>query len=146
MYSKSSLKISVILFLFIVILTLSSCTANGTKMEFSFNTGSPSNSIDVKTIYINNDMDKLVLNAELKIDSGDAIVKILSVFDNEVIWNGSYQEDSNFIIELLDLEENSEYLLKVETTQSKKVSLIVTSDDKLVKDKEKPEKYIIEKK
>ena len=38
------------------------------------------------------------------------------------------------------------HLLKIETTQSKKVSLIITSDVKLVETKETPEKQIIEKK
>lgn len=146
MYSKSSLRISTFLFLLIAILSLTACNAKSTIMEFSFNTSTPSNSSDEKIIYINNDMDKLELSVELKIDSGDATVEVLSISNDEVVWSDTYQEDSNFIIELYDVKANSEYLLKVETIQSKKVNLTITSDNNLIKDNEKPEKYIIEKK
>lgn len=146
MYSKSALRFSAFLFLFIAIFSLSACNVNGTKMEFSFNTSSLSNSSDKKSIYVNSDMDKLELNADLKIDSGDAIIQVLNASNDEVIWNNSYQEDSKFKIVLNDIKADNEYLLIIETTQSKKVNLIITSDNKLVRDKEKPEKYIIENK
>lgn len=146
MYSKLPIRIFALLFLLIIISPLSACNVNGTKIEFSFNTSSPSNSSNEKTIYIKNDMDKLELNFELKIDSGNAIIQVLNASNNEVLWNNSYQEDSKFKIELNDIKADSEYLFKIETTQSKKVKLIITSNSKLVRDKEKPGKYIIEKK
>ncbi|MDD2993006.1 MAG: hypothetical protein PHG73_05610 [Pygmaiobacter sp.] len=116
-----------------------------TKISFSFDTSTAANSSDEKTIYIHDDMDQLKLNAELKIDSGDATIQVLNTANNEVVWDGNYKEDSNFEIELSDIKANSAYLLKIETTQSKKVSLIITSDVKLsdvkfVENKEKPEK------
>jgi len=46
---------------------------------------------------------------------------------------------------LYNLKAHTEYLLEIEATQSKKVNLLITSDSKLVKDKETPEKYLIEK-
>lgn len=150
MYSKLPLRISAVLLLLIAMFSLSACNANSTvsetKISFSFDTSTAANSSDEKTIYINDDMDKLKLNAELKIDSGDANIQVLNTANNEVVWDGNYKEDSNFEIELSDIKANSAYLLKIETTQSKKVRLIITSDVKLVENKEKPEKYIIEKK
>lgn len=150
MYSKLPLRISAVLLLLIAMFSLSACNANSTvsetKISFSFDTSTAANSSDEKTIYINDDMDKLKLNAELKIDSGDANIQVLNTANNEVVWDGNYKEDSNFEIELSDIKANSAYLLKIETTQSKKVRLIITSDVKLLENKEKPEKYIIEKK
>lgn len=140
MNSKSPLRISAILVLLMAMFSVSACNASGTKIEFTFNTSSPANSSDEKIIYLNNDIDKLVLNAALKIDSGDAIVQVLSA-DDELLWSGNYQKDSDFIIELNDVKANNEYLLKIETTQSKEASLIVTSNKILVKEKEKPDKF-----
>jgi len=55
---KPSLRTSLFLFLLMSILPLSACTNSDTKMEFSFNTSTPSDSGDEKTIYLNNDMNK----------------------------------------------------------------------------------------
>ena len=149
MYSKLPLKISAVLLLLIALFSLSACNTNSivseTKISFSFDTSTAANSSDEKKIYIHDDMDQLKLNAELKIDSGDATIQVLNTANNEVVWDGNYKEDSNFEIELSDIKANSAYLLKIETTQSKKVSLIITSDVKLsdvklVETKEKPEK------
>ena len=150
MYSKLPLKISAVLLLLIALFSLSACNTNSivseTKISFSFDTSAAANSSDEKTIYVNDDMDQLKLNAELKMDSGNATIQVLNTATNEVVWSGNYKEDSNFEIELSDIKANSAYLLKIETTQSKKVSLIITSDVKLIETKEKPEKQIIEKK
>ena len=150
MYSKLPLKISAFLLLLIAMFSLSACNANSTVSEttisFSFDTSAVANFSDEKTIYINDDLDKLRLNAELKMDSGDATIQVLKTATNEVVWSGSSKEDSSFEIELSDIKANSAYLLKIETTQSKKVSLVITSDVKLIETKEKPEKQIIEKK
>lgn len=150
MYSKLPLKISAVLLLLIALFSLSACNTNSivseTKISFSFDTSAAANSSDEKTIYVNDDMDQLKLNAELKMDSGDATIQVLNTATNEVVWSGNYKEASNFEIELSDIKANSAYLLKIETTQSKKVSLIITSDVKLVETKETPEKQIIEKK
>ena len=150
MYSKLPLRISAVLLLLIALFSLSACNTNSivseTKISFSFDTSTAANSSDEKKIYIHDDMDQLKLNAELKIDSGDATIQLLNTANNEVVWDGNYKEDSNFEIELSDIKANSAYLLKIETTQSKKVSLIITSDVKLVETKETPEKQIIEKK
>lgn len=144
MYSKLPLRISAVLLLLIALFSLSACNTNSivseTKISFSFDTSTAANSSDEKKIYIHDDMDQLKLNAELKIDSGDATIQLLNTANNEVVWDGNYKEDSNFEIELSDIKANSAYLLKIETTQSKKVSLIITSDVKLVETKEKPEK------
>ena len=120
--------------------------ASGTSMEFSFNTGTPADSNDEKTIYIYKDMEKLELNAKLTVDSGNVTVQVLDNSSNETVWNHSYNENTNFKIELTDLKADSEYLLKITAVQSKKVNLTITTEEKLVKDKDKPNKYNIEKK
>lgn len=113
----------------------------GKSIGFSFNTGTPADSNDEKTIYIYKDMEKLELNARLTVDSGNVTVQVLDNSSDETVWNHSYNENTNFKIELTDLKADSEYLLKITTVQSKKVNLTITTEEKLVKDKDKPNKY-----
>ena len=72
-------------------------------------------------------------------------VQVLDTSSNETVWDHSYNENTNFKIELTDLKTDSEYLLKLTIEQSKKVNLAITTEEKLVKDKDKPNKYNIEK-
>lgn len=115
----------------------------GTYIEFLFSTGIPSNSIGEKYLYINDDMEKLELNAELKIISGEAEIKIFNLQDNEIAWSAKYSEDSVFTIELRNMKKDCEYVIKIETVQSIKTELIISSETGLVKDIEKPERYVI---
>lgn len=129
------------------VFSCSSCgqnVASGTSMEFSFNTGTPADSHDEKTIYICKGMEKLELNAKLTVDSGNVTVQVVDTSSNETVWNHSYDENTNFKIELIDLKADSEYLLKITIVQSEKVNLAITTDEKLVKDKDKPDKYNIQ--
>ncbi len=116
---------------------------SATSLFFSFDTSDPADSGGEKILYINNGMEKLVLNAELKVDSGNVSLQVTDTATNDVIWNGEYSKDANFTIELNDLKANREYLLAIRAVQSRKVTLQVTSNTKLVKDKEKPDKYNI---
>ena len=93
MYSKLPLKISAVLLLLIALFSLSACNTNSivseTKISFSFDTSAAANSSDEKKIYIHDDMDQLKLNAELKIDSGDATIQVLNTANNEVVRDGN---------------------------------------------------------
>lgn len=141
-------KILILSMLLTLAFSCSGCgqnAASGTSMEFSFNTSAPADSTDEKTIYICKDMEKLELNAKLTVDSGNVTVQVLDISSNETVWNHSYNENTNFKIELTDLKADNEYLLKLTIVQSKKVNLAITTEEKLVKDKDKPNKYNIEK-
>lgn len=130
-----------------MLISLSACSSNtssDTSMVFSFSTSTPATSNDEKIIYINNDIEKLILDCKLKVDSGDVIVQIVNATNEEVVWEDSYSKDADFKIEMSDLKEKSEFLLKIHANQSKEVTLTITSDTKLVEDKVKPERYNIE--
>lgn len=137
---KSAIVLSII---FAILISLCSCSLfdnSATQMVFSFDTNEPSNySSDSKILYINEDIEKLELNAELKTDSEDVTVQVID-FNDEIIWSENYNNNSNFKIELFDLKSESEYLLKVEARTSKNLKLTVTSETKLVKNKEKSDK------
>lgn len=108
-----------------------------TALEFLFHTSKLSDSSDEKVIYFNDSYEKLNLDAKLKIDAGSILVEIISPENNEIVWSNTYEEDSEFKIELENIIANSEYKIRVQTKQSKNISLEINSSVKLVKDKEK---------
>lgn len=130
--------------LMIAALALCACGSENitsyTIMESQFGTSVPTDSSDEKIIYINEDMDRLLLKARLKIDCGSATIQVIDLANDAVIWSEDFTEDSNFDMELVGLKAQSEYFLNVQSVQSKDVYLTVTSDEKLVKNKEKPER------
>jgi len=124
----------------------SACDTSGAKMEFSFSSDKPSNySYDEKTLYINEDMETLTMYGNLKVDSGQVSVHVVRKADEQSLWQNNYTKDSSFEILLANLNAGDEYVLQVTTTESKKVKLIVTSNAKMVPDKEKPEKMNVKK-
>jgi len=129
---------------FIAVLLLLTLTACGTysvsKLDFSFKTSIPTDSYDEKSIFLNENIDKLKLDVELRIDSGNAAVSIINMKDKEVIWSGNYVENTNFQIELENLKAGDSYLIAVQTAKTKDVKISITSDTKLVLDEDMPDK------
>ncbi|MCL2575329.1 MAG: DUF4624 family lipoprotein [Defluviitaleaceae bacterium] len=141
MLFKRPLKPALTLLLLIAMISLGACSQSyPTFMSFSFSTSAPADSVREKIIYINSNIDSLRLNAKLQMDFGTVYIQILSIDDEEVIWSNSYEDDSSFIIELSNLEANSEYLIRIDTIQSQRVQLSITSDSKLVEAREKPDR------
>lgn len=137
-------------FLLMTTLFLFGCTLHGmvssTNMVFSFDTSVPANSYDEKTLYVRNHLDTLTLDATLTIDSGSVSIQVVRTSDGEIVWSNNYDKNSSFSIELSNVPANSEYSLQIQATQSKKTHLSITSGEKLIQDKEKPAKSIVEKK
>ncbi len=111
-----------------------------TKLEFSFNASEVSSEYDEKTIYIDENQEKVQLDTSLDMDCGEVMIQIVSVEDKVVVWENTYVESNDFAIELNALKANSEYTIKIQTSNTKKVDITMTSTQDLVKDKDKPEK------
>ena len=141
------LKLSRIGFLILpcIIVTTFACAcsnlSSNTMLKFDFITSSFTDSEDSKIIYINNDMEKLELNAALKVDAGEVTIQVVNALSDETMWSEKYKSDSDFKIELFNLKANDEYMLEIHTSQTKKVSFTVTTNAKLVKDKGTPKKH-----
>ncbi len=141
---KATLRHAGISLAFVFMLALSACGANGSvsEMTFSFNTSTPADSYDVKSIFVNEDTPSLTLNGNLKMDAGEVTVSVVDAASGDqqsAIWSDNFKEDTSFDIVLSDLKKNNEYLVTVEALQSKAVTLTVASDAKLARDKAKPE-------
>ena len=129
---------------FIAVLLLLTLTACGTysvsKLDFSFKTSVPTDSYDENFIFLNEDIDRLKLDVELRIDSGNAVISIINVQDEEIIWSDSYTENSKFQIALENLRAEESYLITVQTVKTKDFKVLITSDTKLVLDEDMPDK------
>lgn len=137
-----------ILCCFVIMLSvLSGCNSADpiSELTFLFNSDNPADFKDEQLLFINEDFENLVLNATLKVEGSAVKIEVIENATGTILWRGDYIENADFQIELSDLKAENEYKLRLETTLTEKVKLTVTSDVKLVKDKEKPERYKIEK-
>ncbi|MDE7280115.1 MAG: DUF4624 family lipoprotein [Ruminiclostridium sp.] len=123
-----------------VFMTACGNAEHNTRFEFNFNDSQGSDFSQQKSIYINESKDELVLNASLKIDGGKAEVEVISSDSKESVSSFSYESDTDFDIILKDVQEEQEYIISVKAEQTNKISLVVSASEKLVRDKEKPNK------
>lgn len=126
-----------IIFVFIVALLFSGCAGKSTNLVFSFNTSTPYDSQEEKAIYFNEAHDKITLDAKLEISEGSVSVYVYDS-NNEAVWSGTYDESGNYQIELKNITADEEYRLEIQTNQTKKAELNISSWEKLVKSKDKP--------
>lgn len=126
-----------IIFVLITALLFSGCAGKSTNLVFSFNTSTPYDSQEEKTIYFNESHDKITLDAELEINEGSVSVYVYDS-NNEAVWSGTYDESGNFQIELKNITADEEYKLEIQTDQTKKAELNISSWEKLIKSKDKP--------
>lgn len=130
----------------LLLLLLASCStaSSTTDMKFSYSTSNPADSSDTKSLYFNEDMALVELQADLKIDSGSAIVTIANP-DGRETKSELYTKDAQFSISLTDIKADTECQLTFETVQTKNATLTITSDVKMVKNPEKPDRFEMQK-
>ena len=126
-------------FVFIIALLFSGCAGKSTNFVFSFNTSIPSDSREEKTIYFNEAHDKIKLDANFEIDTGSVSVFVYNS-NGESVWDSTYKQSGDYQIELKSISADEEYTLAIQTEKTKKVTLNISSLEKLVKNKDKPVK------
>ena len=75
----------------------------------------------------------------LDMDGGEVSVQITAVEDGTIIWDSVYEQSCDFTVDLQNVRAGSEYVIKVQAKDPKKVKLVMSSKDILVKEKEKPQ-------
>lgn len=137
-FSNRVKKIFAVIFTIATAVIFTSCNSTSTDMSFSFNTSTPSDSSDKKTICFNEDYKSVTLNTNLQIDSGSLMIQVCDS-NGDIIFSDKYEKSGNYDINLENVSADKDYIIKVQTEQSKNVKLNIFSSVKLVKDKEKPE-------
>ncbi len=136
------IKISVCalsLMLFTAISASCENTQTGTSLQFAFSGNSAESQNSQKSIYTKKETDSLNLNAKLEIDSGTASIQITNAESEDVIWESLYSESDSFLIELNDLQADSEYIINF-TAKSSRANLIITCPESLLEEKTIPDK------
>lgn len=137
-FSNRVKKIFAVIFTIATAVIFISCNSTSTDMSFSFNTSTPADSSDKKAICFNEDYKSVTLNTNLQIDSGSLMIQVCDSSD-DINFSDKYEKSGNYDINLENVSADKDYIIKVQTEQSKNVKLNIFSSVKLVKDKEKPE-------
>ncbi len=133
-------KLSAFLLIGICMLTACGNKYLGTRLEFTLEASEPSNEYKENTIYITDDTRNVTLHASLDMDCGSIAIQVIHAEDGAVVWENSYEQSGDFDIVLEHLTADQEYLVCIQTTDTIKVHMVLTSPDNLVMDKETPDK------
>lgn len=130
-----------ILLCVITILAFTACGSGkgNTVLEFTYNHSTPYEYTDEKSIYFNKEFESIVLSASFEIEEGVAELRILDKQSGAVVWEKTADKKEDFEIELKSVTADTEYVFKIECKETKRVHLTITSPEKLVKNKEKPQ-------
>lgn len=147
---KKSLKKMLVLMNCFVVFILSACGSikgttysHSSKIVISNTDSKPKDSLNEKTIYFDQDMEKVELDAKLKVKGGEVKIDLIDSSSGESVWSEEYTKGSQFTIELDHVKAGSEYLLQVQATQTKKVVLEISSDMSLDPYIERPYKELL---
>lgn len=139
-------------FIFIFVLSLlSSCSniARGLiaqtviKMELTQNYDNSDPFINEKLFYVSNDVDTLNLDVSFQMEGESSILEIADNETKQVLWSNTWDGDINhttFTISLNGLDKEKEYVVRFTGTKIKHAKIIITSENNLVKEREKPQK------
>lgn len=127
-----------------LVAVLSSCSTTAKtiiEMDLTRDYDASAPFINEKFMYVSNDVDILVLNIVFQM-KGDS--SILEIADNETgqvywseEWNGNIDKTS-FTVSLDNLEKEKEYVIRFTGTKIDHAKIVVTSENKLVKERERP--------
>ncbi len=96
--------------------------------------------IHEKLIYVSEDTDSLKLNVSLQFEGEGCLMEIADNETKEVIWEDSWENKANttFPISLSNIGKDKEYVVRLTGTKVINAKAVITSDNKLVKEREKP--------
>lgn len=144
------MKVKKILVCFILLLTIpffaacSSATAKTTfsmEMEMDTNYDDTDPFVNEKLFYVSKDASKLSLSVSFQMKGESGTLEIADNETDEVFWTNTWHENvnkTNFTIELNNLTPEKEYVIRFTGTKIQSAKIKITSDDSLIKEREKP--------
>lgn len=134
--------------MFCIVLLLLGCSDHNntsasfkTEMEIVEDYDDTDPFIDERLFYVTDNIESLKLDISFQIESENSILEVLDNETDEVLWRAELQDNENdkIIVPLKSLKKNKEYVIKFTGTKIKHVKIIISSDNKLIKEKAKPE-------
>lgn len=128
------IKAGIICMLLAAFMTSGCGRSNDIQMKVSFQSSEPADSYDERQISIAENVEKLVMDMSVKVDSGEVNIQVIRKSDDSLMWDATYREDTDFKIMMEKVEAGSEYYLIVTAKQTKNALVTVNSETKLTKD------------
>lgn len=134
-----------LLFLLCTLLILSGCSSNTAstiiEMELTdrYDTSDPF--VHEKLFYVPNRMDTLEFTISVQMEGEHAVLELADNETKQVLWSRIWDENvdtTTFPVTLDGIEQEKEYVIRFTGTKIKHAKVVMTSDSKLVKEREKP--------
>ncbi len=145
---KGIMRNTVLTLMFCIVLLLLGCSEHNksstnfkTEMEILEDYDDTDPFIDERLFYVTDNTESLKLDISFQIESESSVLEILDNETNEVLWRTELQENENdkVIVPLKSLKKDEEYVIKFTGTKIEYVKIIISSNDKLIKERVKPE-------
>jgi len=94
-----------------------------------------------KLFNVSEDIDTLKLDASYQMKGDSGVLEIVDKETEEILWSNSWQGDINkteFNIQLNKLEKGKEYIIRFTGTKIIYTKIVLTCENSLIKEQEKP--------
>ena len=145
---KGIMRNRVFTLLFCIVLLLSGCSKHNktstnykTEMEILEDYDDTDPFIDERLFYVTDNTDILKLDISFQIEGESSVLEILDNETAAVLWREELQqnETDKVIVSLKSLKKDKEYIIKFTGTKIEFAKIIISSDNKLIKERVKPE-------
>ncbi len=145
---KSIMRNIVFTLMFCIVLLLLGCSEHNksstnfkAEMEILEDYDDTDPFIDERLFYVTDNAESLKLDVSFQIESESSVLEILDNETDEVLWRAELQENENdkVIVPLKSLKKDKEYVIKFTGTKIEYVKIIISSNNKLIKERVKPE-------
>lgn len=127
--------------------TLIACSTTGSgtviEMELSQNYDTSDPFVNEKAFFVSDDIDTLQLDATFEMQGETAILEIEDDESDEVVWSDEWNGTvgkTEFVIPLDGLEKDKVYTVRLTGYEIEHAKLVITSEDNLVKERERPQR------
>lgn len=130
--------------LFLIVAVLTSCNSSTAKTIIEMELTESSDTFDPfvdKRIILSEDIDTLDLDIAFQMKGGSGILEIADNETGQVFWSEEWNGDvdkMNFKISLDNLEKEKEYVIRFTGTKINYAKIVITSENKLVQEQERP--------
>lgn len=128
-------------------LLLSGCASESPQtlieMELTSNYDTSDPFINEKLFYVSDSVDALKLNVSFRMEGESGMLEIADHETKQVLWSDTWNgnvPNTAFSISLDTLEKEKEYVIRFTGTKINDAKIVITSDSKLVKERERPMK------
>lgn len=142
-----NVRMSICLLLILGVCLLTSCSSameeTIIEMELNENYDTSDPFIHGKLFYVSDTIDNLKLEISFQMEGKSGLLEIADNKTNEVFWSDSWNgniDNTTFSVSLDTLEKEKEYVIRFTGTKIKYTKIVITSKNKLVKERERPSK------